>query len=63
MTCWRRSYRELGIDQKTIPSGPARAPFDHDTADVLAQFKPPVVSFHFGLPRSLSSSVSDSGDR
>ena len=43
-------YRELGIDSETIQPGPARAPFDHDTADVLAQFKPPVVSFHFGLP-------------
>src|SRR5262245_627033 len=40
-------YRELGIDSQAIPSGPGRAPFDHDTADVLAQFKPPVVSFHF----------------
>jgi nitronate monooxygenase len=43
-------YRELGIDPPRLPPGPARAPFDHDTADVLAQFRPPVVSFHFGLP-------------
>ncbi len=43
-------YRELGIDLPAVRPGPGRAPFDHDTADVLAQFKPPVVSFHFGLP-------------
>jgi nitronate monooxygenase len=43
-------YRELGIDPGTMQPGPGRAPFDHDVADVLAQFKPPVVSFHFGLP-------------
>ena len=43
-------FRELGIDPQPIPSGPGRVPFDHDTADVLAQFRPPVVSFHFGLP-------------
>jgi nitronate monooxygenase len=43
-------YRELGIDPRTIQAGPGRAPFNHDAADVLAQFKPPVVSFHFGLP-------------
>jgi nitronate monooxygenase len=43
-------YRELGIDLPAGRPGPGRAPFDHDTADVLAQFKPPVVSFHFGLP-------------
>ena len=43
-------YRELGVDPGTIQPGPARAPFDHDVADVLAQLRPPVVSFHFGLP-------------
>jgi nitronate monooxygenase len=43
-------YRELGIDPDTIQGAGGRAPFDHDAADVLAQFKPPVVSFHFGLP-------------
>ncbi len=43
-------YRELGIAPPEIEPGPGRSPFDHDVADVLAQFKPPVVSFHFGLP-------------
>ena len=43
-------YRELGIDSHDIKPGPARTPFDHHAADVLSQFKPPVVSFHFGLP-------------
>jgi nitronate monooxygenase len=43
-------YRELGIDPETITAGPGRTPFDHNAADVLEQFKPPVVSFHFGLP-------------
>lgn len=43
-------YRELGIDPETIPPGPGRAPFDDDAADLLAEFRPAVVSFHFGLP-------------
>ena len=43
-------YREFGIDTSSILGGPGRAPFSHDMADVLAEFKPPVVSFHFGLP-------------
>jgi nitronate monooxygenase len=43
-------YREFGIDPAAIQPGPARAPFDHDVADALAPFKPPVISFHFGLP-------------
>ena len=43
-------YRELGLDANSIPSGPGRVPFGHDSADVLEAFKPAVVSFHFGLP-------------
>jgi len=43
-------YRELGLDIAAIPAGPTRMPFDAATADVLEAFKPPVVSFHFGLP-------------
>jgi nitronate monooxygenase len=51
---WRAAlapyYRELGIDADTIPSGPGRVPFSAEAADVLSEFKPAVVSFHFGLP-------------
>ncbi len=51
---WRKAlapyYSEFGIDADSIPTGPGRNPFSHDVADVLEAFKPPVVSFHFGLP-------------
>lgn len=51
---WRRLltpyFAELGIDPTTIPAGPGRVPFNAAAADVLEEFKPPVVSFHFGLP-------------
>lgn len=43
-------YKEFGIDPATIAAGPGRAPFDDAFADSLEPFKPPVVSFHFGLP-------------
>jgi nitronate monooxygenase len=43
-------FAELGIDISAIPAAPARLPFDADAADVLEEFTPPVVSFHFGLP-------------
>ena len=43
-------YREYGIDAATIPAGPGRLPFTAEAADVLEEFKPAVVSFHFGLP-------------
>ena len=53
-TAWRKLlapyYAELAIDASAAHSGPARMPFNHDAADVLEAFKPPVVSFHFGLP-------------
>jgi nitronate monooxygenase len=43
-------YREFGIDPDSISAGAGRIPFDQAAAEVLEQFKPPVVSFHFGLP-------------
>ena len=43
-------YRELEVDPTSVPAGPARAPFNSEQADVLAEFRPAVVSFHFGLP-------------
>jgi nitronate monooxygenase len=51
---WRTAlapfYQEHGIDASSIAPGAGRAPFSHAAADVLEAFKPPVVSFHFGLP-------------
>ena len=51
---WRAAlapyYAKYGIDSASIPAGPGRAPFTMEAADVLEVFKPPVVSFHFGLP-------------
>ena len=41
---------ELGIDPHTLPVGVGRAPFGAEAAQLLAEFKPAVVSFHFGLP-------------
>lgn len=43
-------YAEYGMDPTTIAAGPGRAPFTAALADALADFAPPVVSFHFGLP-------------
>jgi nitronate monooxygenase len=42
-------YAELGVDVST-GAGAGRSPFDADALAVLREFKPPVVSFHFGLP-------------
>lgn len=43
-------YAEFGIDPATIAAGPGRQPFTSDIADLVEPFRPPVVSFHFGLP-------------
>jgi nitronate monooxygenase len=51
---WRATlapyYEELGLDVSTIAAGGGRAPFSPEVADVLDEFRPAVVSFHFGLP-------------
>jgi nitronate monooxygenase len=43
-------YAEYGIGASAIPTGPGRLPFNEETAEVLGEFRPAVVSFHFGLP-------------
>jgi nitronate monooxygenase len=51
---WRASlapyYEEYGIRADQIQAGAARVPFTAAAADVLEEFEPAVVSFHFGLP-------------
>jgi nitronate monooxygenase len=51
---WRKLlapyYEELGLDRDASPSGASRAPFGAEAADALEEFRPAVVSFHFGLP-------------
>ncbi|HYA20160.1 MAG TPA: nitronate monooxygenase, partial [Burkholderiales bacterium] len=51
---WRAAlapyYKEFGIDPDKIPAGPGRSPFSSEAVKVLSDFKPPIVSFHFGLP-------------
>ena len=43
-------YRRLGLDPtgETPPAG--RAPFNDEYCRILEEFKPAVVSFHFGMP-------------
>jgi nitronate monooxygenase len=43
-------FQEFGIAPENLSAEPGRAPFSHEAADVLSEFRPPVVSFHFGLP-------------
>jgi len=43
-------FREYGIDLGETSEGALRTPFSAAAADVLEQFTPKVVSFHFGLP-------------
>ena len=51
---WRNAlspfYKAYSIDPDMVPIGSGRVPFNAKTAEVLEEFKPPVVSFHFGLP-------------
>ena len=51
---WRAALapyaREWGVDLRVVPAGAGRSPFSEALLDVIAPFRPPVVSFHFGLP-------------
>jgi nitronate monooxygenase len=51
---WRASlapyYAEYGIDPASVPAGAGRSPFSAELAGLVEEFRPPVVSFHFGLP-------------
>jgi nitronate monooxygenase len=55
-------YTELGIIPSKAPSGPARMPFNWEMADLVCEYQPAVVSFHFGLPSpDLMNRVRSSG--
>ena len=51
---WRAAlapyYREYGLDEGVIANGPGRQPFNTEMAAIVEEFRPAVVSFHFGLP-------------
>ncbi|RMX02940.1 nitronate monooxygenase [Allofranklinella schreckenbergeri] len=43
-------YQELGVAQTPPPLQSGRQPFSAALADAIEPFRPPVLSFHFGLP-------------
>ena len=43
-------FAEFKLDPNAQPAGAQRTPYSKVQAEVLAKFKPEVVSFHFGLP-------------
>ena len=51
---WHRQlqlyFKELGLNEDELVVGTGLKPFNHDIANVVETFKPPIVSFHFGLP-------------
>jgi nitronate monooxygenase len=51
---WRAAllpyYRELDIELSELGPGSARRPIDVPTVELLEQFRPRLISFHFGLP-------------
>ena len=51
---WRRRleayYREFGLSVDAATGGPARAPFNEAMCDIVLEYRPKVVSFHFGMP-------------
>ncbi|WP_349263857.1 nitronate monooxygenase [Oligoflexus sp.] len=46
----RTYYGELGLDPQVPSPMGTRHPFDDESCRIVEEFKPAVVSFHFGLP-------------
>lgn len=46
-------YQEFGLTQDDIATTGGRQPFGKEQAELIADLKVPVVSFHFGLPDKL----------
>ncbi|MEJ1968209.1 MAG: nitronate monooxygenase [Rhizomicrobium sp.] len=60
----RDAYAALGLDPEQRLESANRAPFDQAYCDLVEQFRPEVVSFHFGLPeRALLDRVRAAGAR
>lgn len=51
---WKKTlepyYKELGIDLASAGEGVLRRSFDEEMCALVEELKPPIVSFHFGLP-------------
>jgi nitronate monooxygenase len=65
-TAWKSLLKpyfiELALDPTALPLVPARAAFDSGMCDLVAELRPAVVSFHFGLPeKSLVARVKATG--
>lgn len=55
-------FARFHVDSRAIPADPGRRPFDRDTLTLVEKHRPPVVSFHFGLPEpELLAAVRASG--
>jgi nitronate monooxygenase len=58
----RAYYLESGLDAEAPYPPSARAPFDEAFLELVEEFRPEVVSFHFGLPQQgLLKRVKDTG--
>ena len=65
---WRAAlapyYREFGLDIGAVPAGAGRIPFGAESAALVEELRPAIVSFHFGLPAAdLLDRVRASGAR
>jgi nitronate monooxygenase len=62
MRVLERYFIELGLDSTAVPALPGRAAFDSAMCDLVAELRPNVVSFHFGLPdETLVARVRETG--
>jgi len=44
-------YSEYGLDPDAVPAGAGRNPFNEEACMIVEEYRPEIVSFHFGLPK------------
>jgi nitronate monooxygenase len=49
-TVLEKYYREYGLNPDEKAAGASRNPFDEESCRIVEEWRPTVVSFHFGLP-------------
>lgn len=44
--------QEYGVSAEQVPVAPSRQPFNEEMLAIVQKYRPPIVSFHFGLPEA-----------
>lgn len=52
LTLLQPYLQEYGVSAEQVPAAPSRQPFNEEMLAIVQKYRPPIVSFHFGLPEA-----------